>query len=56
MKHPKFTLTEQLREASIVSKDALRLQLKRLKQQKDFWINKLETLIPKGLNQELNNF
>ena len=48
--------SNRTREASNVSKDALRLQLKRLKRQKDFWINKLQTLIPKGLNQELNNF
>ena len=53
MKHAKFAQIEQLREASNVSKDALRLQLKR---QKDFWINKLKTLILKGLNQGLNNF
>ena len=40
-------------EISNVSKDILRL---RLKQGEDFWIIKLETLAPKGLNQELNNF
>ena len=52
MKHAKFTLTEQLPEISNVSKDTLRLRLKR---REDFWIIKLETLAPKGLNQELNN-
>ena len=52
MKHAKFTLIEQLTEISNVSKDTLRLRLKR---QEDFWIIKLQTLAPKGLNQELNN-
>ena len=52
MKHAKFTLIEQLTEISNVSKDTLRLRLKR---REDFWIIKLETLAPKGLNQELNN-
>ena len=52
MKHVKFTLIEQLTEISNVSKDTLRLRLKR---REDFWIIKLETLAPKGLNQELNN-
>ena len=52
MKHAKFTLIEQLMEISNVSKDTLRLRLKR---REDFWIIKLETLAPKGLNQELNN-
>ena len=51
MKHAKFTLIEQLTEISNVSKDTLRLRIKR----RDFWIIKLETLVPKGLNQELNN-
>ena len=52
MKHAKFTQTEQLMEISNISEDTLRL---RLKWQEDFWIIKLETLPPKGLNQELNN-
>ena len=52
MKHAKFTLIEQLTEISNVSKDTLRLRLKR---REDFWIIKLETPAPKGLNQELNN-
>ena len=46
MKHAKFTLIEQLTEISNVSKEL------RLKQREDFWIIKLETLAPKGLNQE----
>ena len=52
MKHAKFTLIGQLTEISNVSKDTLRL---RLKLREDFWIIKLETIAPKGLNQELNN-
>ena len=52
MKHAKFTLIEQLTEISNVSKDTLRLRLKR---REDFWIIKLETLARKGLTQELNN-
>ena len=46
MKHAKFTLIEQL------SKDTLRLWLK---QREEFWIIKLATLAPKGLNQQLSN-
>ena len=52
MKHAKFTQIEQLTEIPNVSKDTLRLRLKR---REDFSIIKLETLAPKGLNQELNN-
>ena len=52
MKHAKFTLIEQLTEISNISKDTIRLWLKR---REYFWIIKLETLAPKGLNQELNN-
>ena len=52
MKHARFTVIEQLPEISNVSKGTLRLWLKR---REDFWIIKLETLAPKGLNQELNN-
>ena len=51
VKHAKFTSIEQLTELSNVSKDTLRLRLKR----RDFWNIKLETLAPKELNQELNN-
>ena len=52
MKHAKFTLIEHLAEISNVSKDILRLRLKR---REDFSIIKLETLGLKGINQELNN-
>ena len=52
MKHANFTLIEQLTEILNVSKDNIRLRLKR---REDFWIIKLETLALKGLNLELNN-
>ena len=52
MKHVKFTVIEQLTEISNEDKNSLRLRLKR---PEDLWIIKLETLAPKGLNQELNN-
>ena len=52
IQHAKFTLIVPLTETENVSKVTLKLPLK-LKQ--DFWILKLDTLSPKGLNQELNN-
>ena len=52
MEHARFNLIEQLAEISNVSRDTLRLRLKR---REDFWIIKLEKLVPKGLNQKLNN-
>ena len=52
MKHAKFTLIEQLKETSKVSKSNVRL---RLKQREDFWIIKFEKPASKGLNQKLNN-
>ena len=51
-KHAKFTLIEQLSNTENKSKESLRLILKG---REDFWIKKLDTLTPKGLNQELNN-
>ena len=50
--HAKFTLIEQLSNIHTTDKDTLKF---RLKCREDFWIQKLETLTPKGLNQELNN-
>ena len=44
MKYVKFTLIEQLTEISNVSKNTLRLRLKR---REGLWIIKLETLAPK---------
>ena len=50
--HAKFTLIEQLSNIHKPDKDTLKLRLKR---REDFWIKTLETLTPKGLNQELIN-
>ena len=48
----KFTLIEQLSNVHTTDKETLKFQLKH---REDFWIQKLETLTRKGLNQELNN-
>ena len=50
--HAKSTLIEQLSNIHKTDKETLKFRLKHLE---DFWIQKLETLTPKGLNQELNN-
>ena len=50
--HAKFTLIEQLSNIHTTDKDTLKFRLKR---REDFWIQKLQTLTPKGLNRELNN-
>ena len=50
--HAKFTLIEQLSNIHKTDKGTLKFQLKR---REDFWIQKLRTLTPKVLNQELNN-
>ena len=50
--HAKSTLIEQLSNIHTTHKDTLKFRLKR---REDFWIQKLETLTPKKLNQELNN-
>ena len=52
IQHAKFTLLGQLTDTENVSKATLKLQLKF---KEDFWISKLDTLSPKGPNQELNN-
>ena len=52
IQHAKFTLIEELTEMENVTKATLKLRLKR---REDFWILKLDSLSPKGLNQELNN-
>ena len=46
------SLIEQLTETENVSKTTLKLRLKRWE---DFWILKLDTLSPKGLNHQVNN-
>ena len=50
--HAKFTLIKQLSNIHTTDKETLKFWLKR---REDFWIQKLETVTPKGLNQGLNN-
>ena len=50
--HVKLTLIEQLSNIYTTDKHTLKFQLKC---REDFCIQKLETLTPKGLNQESNN-
>ena len=49
--HGKIIIIEQLRNICTTSTETWK---ERLKQQENFWIMKLETLAPLGLNQELN--
>ena len=49
--HAKFIIIEQLRNIDL-SKEMITF---RLKQRENFWIDKLQTFAPKGLNQEYNN-
>ena len=48
--HAKFKLTEQICHVNINTEKIK----ERLKQRENFWTLKLETLTPKGLNQEVN--
>ena len=50
-KHGKFIILEQLQTISSTPTETLKL---RLKERENFWIKKLKTLTPYGLNQELN--
>ena len=50
-KHGKFIIIEQLRNINTTPTETLKL---RLKERENFWIKKLKTLTPQGLNQELN--
>ena len=52
-KHGEFIITEQLRNIKTTPTETLRL---RLKERETFWIKKLETAIPYGLNQELDSY
>ena len=47
--HKKFTLIERLSNIHTANEDTLKVPLKQ------FGIKKLETLLPKELNQKLNN-
>ena len=49
--HGKIIIIEQLRNIRKTSTETLK---ERLKQRGNFWIMKLETLVPLGLNQDLN--
>ena len=49
--HGKIIIIEQVRNIRTTSTETLK---ERLKQQENFWIMKLETLAPLGLNQDLN--
>ena len=51
IQHAKFTLIELLTQMESISRATLK---RRLKLRDDFWIIKLDTLSPKGLNQELD--
>ena len=49
--HGKIIIIEQIRNIRTTSTETLK---ERLKQQENFWIMKLDTLAPHGLNQDLN--
>ena len=49
--HGKIIIIEQLRNICMTSTETLK---EKLKEQENFWIMKLETLAPFGLNQDLN--
>ena len=49
--HARFTLVEQVQNKGI-TRETFR---DRLEHREDFWIGKLKTLIPNGLNDHLNN-
>ena len=49
--HAKFTIIEQLEDTEKTSSEILK---ERLKRGETFWIKKLKTLTPSGLNQDLN--
>ena len=51
-KHAKFILIEQIDNIINTGIDTIKIRMKR---REDFWILNLDTLTPKGLNQELNN-
>ena len=50
-KDASFTIIEQIKDANKSNEEKGTILLRR----ENFWIKKLKTLKPKGLNQELNN-
>ena len=50
-RHATFILMKQFNNTINTDIDTIKIKLKR---REDFWIQKLYTLTPKGLNQELN--
>ena len=50
-KHGKFILIEQLNNIKNISTEVLK---QRLKDRENYWVKRLKTLTPTGLNQELN--
>ena len=50
-KHGKFILIKQLNNIKKTSTEVLK---QRLKERENYWIKRLKTLTPFGLNQELN--
>ena len=52
-KHDKFIIIDQLRNINTTPTETLKL---RLRERENFWIKKLKTLTPYGLNQELNRY
>ena len=50
-KHGKFIIIELLRNTNPTPIETVKL---RLRERENFWIKKLKTLVPYGLNQELN--
>ena len=49
--HAKFVIIKQLQE---IEKTSNKILKERLKTRETFWIKKLKTLTPSGLNQDLN--
>ena len=49
--HIKFNIIEQLQDIEKTSNEILK---ERLKTRETFWVKKLKTLTPSGLNQDLN--
>ena len=55
--HVEFTLIEEIKKQATAEETRTRRNKKQelLKRRKSFWVLKLKTLYPDGLNQELSN-